>query len=73
MTPLVSEQSEISTFLVRGKINWESAEMVVDSGFTRTLIHKRYVSDSAFTGGKLRVLRVCLCKSGRSILVESQI
>ena len=56
MTPLASEQSEISPFCVRGKINGKSAEMVVDSGCTRTLIHKRYVSDSAFTGDKFTVL-----------------
>ena len=40
MTPLASEQSEISPFCVRGNINGKSAEMVVDSGCTRTLIHK---------------------------------
>ena len=56
MTPLASEQSEISPFCVRGKINGKSAEMVVDSGCTRTLIHKRYVNDSAFTGDKFTVL-----------------
>lgn len=56
MTPLASEQSEISPFCVRGKINGKSAQMVVDSGCTRTLIHKRYVSDSAFTGDKITVL-----------------
>lgn len=56
MTPLASEQSEISPFCVRGKIIGKSAEMVVDSRCTRTLIHKRYVSDSAFTGDKITVL-----------------
>ena len=30
--------------------------MVVDSGCTRTLIHKRYDSNSAFTGNKIAVL-----------------
>ena len=56
MTPLASEQSEISPFCVRGKINGKRAEMVVDSGCTRTLVHKKYVSDSAFTGDKFTVL-----------------
>ena len=56
MTPLASEQSEISPFCVRGKINGKSAEIVVNSGCIRTLIHKRYASDSAFTGDKFMVL-----------------
>ena len=38
---------------LRGKINGKSAEMVVDSGCNRTLIHKRY---STFTGDKITVL-----------------
>ena len=56
MTPLATEQPEISPFCVRGKINGKSAEMVVDSGCTRTLINKRFVSDSAFTRDKFTVL-----------------
>ena len=30
--------------------------MVIDSGCTRTLVHKRYVSNTAFTGDKITVL-----------------
>lgn len=39
-----------------GKINGKIAEMVVDSGCTRTLVHKRYVSSTALTGNKITVL-----------------
>ena len=56
MTPLKSEQSEFPPCNVRGKINGKIAEMVIDSGCTRTLVHKRYVSDAAFTGDKITVL-----------------
>ena len=43
MTPLTTEQSEFPLCNVRGKINGKFAEMVVDSGRTRTLIHSKYV------------------------------
>ena len=56
MTPLSSEQTEFPPCNVRGKINGKIAEMVVDSGCTRTLVHKRYVSSTALTGNKITVL-----------------
>ena len=56
MTPLKSEQSDFPPCNVRGKINGKTAEMVIDSGCTRTLVHKRYVSNTAFTGDKITVL-----------------
>lgn len=56
VTPLTSEQSEFPPCNVRGKINGKIAEMVIDSGCTGTLVHKRYVSNTAFTGDKITVL-----------------
>ena len=56
MIPLTSEQSEFPPCNVSGKINGKFAEMVIDSGCTRTLVHKRYVSNTAFTGDKITVL-----------------
>ena len=41
---------------VRGKINGKFAEMVVDSGCTRTLVHRKCVNSSALTGDKITVL-----------------
>jgi len=51
-----SEQSDFPPCNVRGKINDKTAEMVIDSGCTRTLVLKRYVSNTAFTGDKITVL-----------------
>ena len=56
MTPLTTEQSEFPPCNVRGKINGKFAEMVVDSGCTRTLVHRKYVNSSALTGDKITVL-----------------
>ena len=56
MTPLKPDESDFPPCNVRGKINGKSAEMVIDSGCTRTLVHKRYVSNTAFTGDKITVL-----------------
>ena len=56
MTPLKPDESDFPPCNVRGKINGRSAEMVIDSGCTRTLVHKRYVSNTAFTGDKITVL-----------------
>ena len=38
------------------KIEGKSAEMVVDSGCMRTLVHKRFVKNDALTGDKISVL-----------------
>ena len=43
MTPLTTEQSEFPPCNVRGKINGKFAEMVVDSGRTRTLVNSKCV------------------------------
>ena len=56
MTPLKPDESDFPPCNVRGKINGKSAEMIIDSGCTRTLVHKRYVSNTAFTGDKITVL-----------------
>ena len=56
MTPLTSEQSDFPPCSVRDQINGKIAEMLIDSGCTRTLVHKRYVSNTAFTGDKITVL-----------------
>ena len=56
ITPLTSEQSDFPPCNVRDQINGKIAEMVIYSGCTRTLVHKRYVSNTAFTGDKITVL-----------------
>ena len=56
MTPLKSEQLEHPPCNIRGKIENKMAEMVVDSGCTRTLVHKRFVKNSSLTGDKISVL-----------------
>ena len=56
MTPLTTEQSEFPPCNVRGKIDGKFAEMVVDSGCTRTLVNSKYVNSSALTGDKITVL-----------------
>ena len=58
MTPLTTEQSEFPPCNVRGKINGKFAEIAVDSGSTRTLVHKKYqyVNSPALTGDKITVL-----------------
>ena len=53
MTPLTTEQSEFPPCNVEGKINGKFAEIVVDSGCTRTLVHSKYVNSSALTGDKI--------------------
>ena len=54
MTPLKSEHPEFPPCNVRGKIEDKSAEMVVDSGCTRTLVHKKIAKNDALTGEKYR-------------------
>ena len=56
MTPLRSEQLEHPPCNIRGKIESKVAEIVVDSGCTRTLVHKRFVKNSSLTGDKISVL-----------------
>ena len=56
MTPLESHQLEFPSCNVQGKIEGKSAEMVVDSGCTRTLIHKKFVKNGSSTGEKMSVL-----------------
>ena len=56
MTPLKSEPLENPPCNVRGKIEGKIAEMVVDSGCTRTLVQKRFVENGALTGDKISVL-----------------
>ena len=55
MTPLKTDQLEFPSCNVRGRISGKQAETVVDSGCTRTLVHKRYVSDVSLTGEKIAV------------------
>ena len=56
MTPLESHQLEFPSCNVQGKIEGKSAEMVVDSGCTRTLIHEKFVKNGSLTGEKMSVL-----------------
>ena len=56
MTPLNSENTEFPPCNVKGRIAGKPAEMIVDSGCTRTLVHKRFVSDDSLTGEKMTVL-----------------
>ena len=56
MTPLNSEKTEFPSCNVKGKIAGKPAEMIVDSGCTRTLVHKRFVNDDSLTGEKMTVL-----------------
>ena len=55
-TPLTTEKSEFSPCIVRGKINGKFAEIIVDSGCTRTLVHRKYVNSSDLTVDKITVL-----------------
>ena len=48
MMPLNSEQLEFLPCNVKGVIAGKPAEMVVDSGCTRTLVHKKYASKRRF-------------------------
>lgn len=41
---------------VRGKIAGKPVEMVVDSGCTRTLVHKKYIDNNSLTSDKITVL-----------------
>ena len=56
MTPLKSEHPEFPPCNVRGKIEGKSAEMVVDSASTRTLVHEKFVKKGSLTGDKVSVL-----------------
>ena len=56
MTPLKSEHLEFPPCNVRGKIEGKPAEMNVDSGCTRTLVHERFVKNGSLKGDKISVL-----------------
>ena len=56
MTPLESDPCEFPSSNIRGTIEGQPAEMIVDSGCTRSLVHKRFTANSAFTGDKITVL-----------------
>ena len=56
LTPLNSEKREFPPCNVKGRIAGKPAEMIVDSGCTRTLVHKRFVSNDSLTGEKMTVL-----------------
>ena len=55
-TPLTQNQSEFPGCNLHGKIEGRPAEMVVDSGCTRTLVNSKYVNKQHFTGDKITVL-----------------
>ena len=55
-TPLTTEKSEFSPYIVRGKINGKFAEIIVDSGCTRTPVHRKYVNSSDLTVDKITLL-----------------
>lgn len=56
MTPLESHQLEFPSCNVRGKIEGKSAEMIVGSGCTRTLVHGKFVKNFSLTGEEMSVL-----------------
>ena len=56
MAPRKTDQLKFPLCNVRGRISGKKAEMVVDYGCTRNLVHKRYVSDASLTGEKITVL-----------------
>ena len=55
-TPLKSHELEFPSCNVQGKIEGKSAEMIVDSGCTRTLVHKKFVKNGSLTGEEMSVL-----------------
>jgi len=65
MTRLASKQLDFPPCNVRGKIAGKPAEMVVDSGCTRTLVHKKYIDNNSLTGDKITVLTA----SGERLIV----
>ena len=56
MTPLESHELEFPSCNVQGKIEGKSAEMIVDSGCTRTLVHEKFVKNGSLTGEEMSVL-----------------
>ena len=56
LTPLKLEHPKFPLCKVLGKIEGKLAEMVVDSGCTRTLVHEKFVKNSALMGDKISVL-----------------
>ena len=66
MTPLEPKRPQFPPCNVRGKISGIPAEMVVDSGCTRTLVHERFMVDKdPFTGDEITVLTA----SGERLIV----
>jgi hypothetical protein len=75
MTPLTSDQSEFPGCNVKGKIGGKTAEMVIDSGCTRTLVHKRYLNPKSLTGkdmhdGSRSVDRIVVPESCRNEILR---
>lgn len=56
MTPLKSHELEFPPCNVQGKIEGKSAEMIIDSGCTRTLVHEKFVKNGSLTGEEMSVL-----------------
>ena len=56
MTPINSERTEFPPCNVKGRIAGTLAEMIVDSGCARTLVHRKFVSDDFLIGEKMTVL-----------------
>ena len=56
LTPLKSHGLEFPSCNVQGKIEGKSAEMIVDSGCTRTLVHEKFVKNGSLTGEEMSVL-----------------
>ena len=55
-TPINLEKTEFPPCNVKGRIAGKPAAMIVDSGCTKTLVHKRFVSNDFLTGEKMKVL-----------------
>ena len=42
--------------MFKEKIEGKSADLIVDSGYTRTLVHKKFVKNGSLTGEEMSVL-----------------
>ena len=74
MTPLESHELEFPSCNVQGKIKGKSAEMIVNSGCTRTLVHDKFVKNGSLTGEEISVLTAtgeCLTVPLAKVKIES--
>ena len=68
LTSLESHELEFPSCNVQGKIEGKSAEMIVDSSCTRTLVHEKFVKNGSLIGEEMSVLTV----TGERLIVTGQ-